>query len=207
MPRKTVTMTITTEDIDALNGAFGSPNGSGSLTDSQLQTVAQLALLSWLDLFSGRKQFRSLTELQLHGLNKIYTELLANEAPSETRLFSQLGFGYGQAVYLARVLRQQRTGAWRKQALADLSDTLGKRLDESKKWVKDGRGTERMNFIVSKSSRIEIEIALGNLLDNSVLTLSPVKTEGRMGTHVSVTIVAADLEPILGEVTRLAGGA
>ena len=110
-------------------------------------------------------------------------------------------------MYLARVLRQQRNGAWRKQALVDLRGALSKRLDESKKWVKDGRGAERMNFIVSKSSRIEIEIALGNLLDNSVLTLSPVKTEGRMGAHVSVTIVAADLEPILGEVTRLAGGA
>jgi hypothetical protein len=207
MPRKTVSLTITTEDVDALNGAFGSSNGSGPLSDSQLQTVAQLALIAWLDLFGGRKQFRSLTELQLHGLNKIYAELLVDEAPSETRLFSQLGFGYGQAVYLARVLRQQRNGAWRKQALVDLGDALGKRLDESKQWIKDGRGAERMNFIISKASRIELEIALGNLLGKGVLTLSPIRLEGRMGTHVSLTMVAEDLEQILGEVKRLAGGA
>lgn len=176
------------------------------MTDAQLEVIARLALDSWVDLFSGRKRYRSLTEQYLEWLESVYTEVLTEEEPGERRLFSQCHFPYGQAQYLARILREQQIGTWRKKALRRLRQALSDRVKDAKDWVKDSRGEERMVFQMSKGCRVELYAIMDSLLEADTKGISPVRPEGTMGSFVALSLVASNVETVLNEVEKLLKG-
>jgi hypothetical protein len=194
--KKTVNVTLTAEQVAALQGALGDADTSKPLTDDQLLVTVELAISAWTDIFSGQKKYRSLTEQYLDWLTMIYSHILTDEEPSELRIFGRLNFSYGQGLYLARVLREQHAATWRKKSLMGLRDRLKSRLEDAKKWVKEERGSERMIFLLSKGSRTELATVLGTLAQQGNTGLSPIRTEGSMGGYSYVSIVAADVEPI-----------
>src|SRR5262249_23340256 len=195
MPKKPLSITLSAEQADTLRASFGS---SGvDVTDDQLNNLARLALDSWIDLFSGRKRYRSLTEQYLDWLDQIYSSVLKDEEPGERRLFSQFHFPYGQTQYLSRILRRQRLRALRRTALESLKRKLEPRLDEAKKWTKEGRGDERMVFTISKGARAELDGILSTLSEANVAGIAPIKTEGNIGSHVSVSIAASNVPLLL----------
>lgn len=205
MPKKTLNLVLQAEQVDMLLAAFGS-DGAKPLTEDDLTKIAELAVASWVDIFGGRKRFRSLTEQHLDWLSSIYTAVLPNEEPSELRLFGRLNFPYGQGSYLARVLREQRGAIWRRKSLQALKDALSAKTQEAKEWVKAGRGSERMNFLLSKGSKTELSTIVGSLALQGNNSLSPIRIEGSMGGYSYASIAAADLEPIVALTTKLLGG-
>jgi hypothetical protein len=204
MPKKTISIVLSAEQADSLQASFG--GATNVLSDDQFETIARLAMESWIDLFGGHKRYRSLTEQSLDWLDQIYSTVLKEEEPGERRIFGRLHFPYGQAQYLARILRDQHLGAWRRKALESLKGLFEARLEEAKKWMKDGRGEERMVFTVSKGARVEVDGILGALSEANTPGVSPIRTEGSMGTHVSVTVVAANIPVLLNEVNKLMKG-
>lgn len=204
MPKTAISLTLSTEQANSLQSSFGS--STKPLTDAQLEIIARLALDSWVNLFSGRKRYRSLTEQYLEWLDSIYTEVLTEEEPGERRLFSQCHFPYGQAQYLARILREQQIGTWRKKALRTLRQVLSDRVKEAKEWVKDSRGEERMVFQMSKGCRVELHAIMDSLLEADTKGISPVRPEGTMGSFVALSLVASNVETVLNEVEKLLKG-
>ncbi len=200
MPKK-ISLTVENDELQALQGAFGDGTPK-SLPDNKLEALAQLAFQAWSDCFCGRKKYRSLTEQHLEWLTQVYRTILVDEEPSERRLFLNFHFSYGQAQYLSRVVRQQGIPTWRVKALKALETALKKRADEADTWIGEGRGVDRMIFILPKSCRIELEAVYGTLLDGGTAGLSPYRTEGSMGTYVSLAICADDLKPVLKQVTK-----
>jgi hypothetical protein len=204
MPKTAISLTLSTEQANSLQSSFGS--NTKPLTDAQLESIARLALDSWVDLFSGRKRYRSLTEQYLEWLESVYTEVLTEEEPRERRLFSQCHFPYGQAQYLARILREQQIGTWRKKALTTLRQLLSDRLKDAKDWIKDSRGVERMVFQMSKGCRVELHTIMDSLLEANTKGISPVRPEGTMGSFVALSLVASNVETVLNEVERILKG-
>ena len=204
MPKKTISLTLSAEQVDALQSSFAGQ--TSALSDEQFDTIVRLAVESWIDLFGGHKRYRSLTEQFLDWLDQIYSTVLKDEEPGERRIFGRFHFPYGQAQYLARILRDQHLGAWRRKALESLKGLLEPRHEEAKKWSKDGRGEERMVFTVSKGARVELDGILGALSEANIPGVSPIRTEGTMGTHVSVSIVASNIPQLLNEVNKLLKG-
>jgi hypothetical protein len=200
MPKKTISLNLSAEQADSLQASFA--GATNVLSDEQFETIARLAVGSWIDLFGGRKRYRSLTEQYLEWLDELYSTVLKDEEPGERRIFGQLHFPFGQAQYLSRILRDQHLGAWRRKAFESLKSLFEGRLDEAKKWAKDGRGEERMVFTVSKGARVEMDGILGTLSEANTPRVSPIRTEGSMGTHVSVSIVASNIPLLLNEVNK-----
>jgi hypothetical protein len=204
MPKKTISLTLNEEQADSLQSSFG--GGAKVLTDGQFETIFRLAVESWIDLFAGTKRYRSLTEQYLEWLDSLYTEVLTEEEPSERRLFSQCHFPYGQAQYLARILREQQMGTWRRKALQTLKQLLSDRLKEAKEWINDSRGDERMVFQMSKGCRVELYTIMDSLLEANTKGISPVRPEGTIGSFVALSLVASNVETVLNEVEKLLKG-
>jgi hypothetical protein len=204
MPKTAISLTLSTEQTNSLQSSFGSR--TKPLTDAQLEIIARLALDSWVDLFAGRKRYRSLTEQYLEWLESIYAHVLTEEEPRERRLFSQCHFPYGQAQYLARILREQQMGMWRKQALTTLSQVLSERVQEAKVWIKNERGEERMFFSMSKGCRVELFLIMDSLLEAKTKGIGPIRTEGTMGSFVTLSLIASNVETVLNEVEKLLKG-
>jgi hypothetical protein len=200
MPNKNISLTLTADQADSLQLSFGS--GTKVLSDEQFNTIGRLALESWIDLFSGAKRYRSLTEQYLEWLGIIYTEVLTEEEPSERRLFSQCHFPYGQAQYLARILREQQMGMWRDKALQMLKQLLSDRLKEAREWVRNSRGEERMVFQMSKGARVELNTIIDSLLEANTKGISPVRPEGTMGSFIALSLAASNVEMVLKEVEK-----
>ena len=200
MPKRTLSFTVSAEQFDIIQASFA--KSGVNIDDGEIDTLVHLALDSWLQTFAGHNRYRSLTEQYLDWLKQIYTTLLRDEEPSERRLFTQLNFPFGQAQYLARILRDQRLGAWRRKALESLKLALESRLEEAKKWIKEARGEERMLLTISKGARVELDSMLGTLSEANTAGISPMKHEGSMGTRVSISIVASNLPYLVTEVNK-----
>jgi hypothetical protein len=207
MAKKTITIQLSEEQVADLQGAFESLTEAKppNLSADQFQSIAQLAAESWIDLVAGRNRYRSLTEQYLNWLDKIYAHVLTDEEPSERRLYTRLHFPYGQAQYLARILREQHLGSWRKRSLHQLRAELEAKRTDAKKFVKDGRGEEQVALNISKGSKVELDNILGTLVERRVQGISPVKTVGSMGSSVAVLIVASNIEPVIQEIDQLLG--
>src|SRR5262245_9306035 len=206
MPKKEVNVTLATEQVDALQASLRSLADGKPPNDEQFRVLVSLAVGSWIDWLSGRKRYRSVTEQSIDWLSSIYTQILPQEEPSESRLYTHFNLPYGQAQYLARVLRDQHQGVWRTKALTALRDSLKVRVDEARQWIKESRGEERMTFLISKGSRVELSSVLGTLAQRGTPGLSPVRPEGTMGSYSYVSVAAADVVPILKEIDKVLEG-
>jgi hypothetical protein len=204
MANKTISLTLSEAQVNSLMASFAS---SGTeLNDAQIRTIVNLAVDSWVELFAGRKRYRSLTEQYLDWLGDIYDQVLTAEEPNETRLFSQFGFPYGQAQYFARILRNQRLGTWRKKALERLKQVLSADLKKAQDAVQKKRPKERMEFQMSKASRVELTAILSGLLEANTTGIIPIKSEGTVGDYITVSIAASNVEMVLKEIDKLLQG-
>ena len=200
MPGQSVSIELSDGQVSELALAFEVGRGQG-LSAAELGNLATMALDSWMRTLLGPSRPRSTTELYINWLRDIYEHHLTEELPSERRLFNNLDFPYGQAAYLARVLRELQSANLRMKALGELETTVKPRVVESKKWVKEGRGEERMSMTVSKAARRELDVVLGTLIEAGT-PVRPLKTEGTMGDYAAVLVVAADIANIASEVAK-----
>ncbi len=204
MAMKTISVSLSETQVNSLMASFAS-SGAGP-SDAQLATIVNLAVDSWVELFAGRKRYRSLTEQYIEWLGDIYDQVLTTEEPNESRLFSQFGFPYGQAQYFARILRNQRLGTWRKKALQRLRQVLSGGLNEAQKAVKQDRPEERMEFQMSKGSRLELTAILSTLLDADTPGILPVRDVGTVGNYITISIAASNVGMVLKEIDKLLQG-
>jgi hypothetical protein len=207
MSKKSVSVMLTAEEVEGLQSALqivtsGKPQ---QLKDDQLEAFVGLAVRSWIDLVTGRRRYRSLTEQYLDWLSQLYSSILQDEEPSEARLFTQLNFPYGQSQYLARVLRDQHPGPWRVKALAAVRKALLLRKVDASQWVKEGRGEDMISMNISKAGRVELGLLLGRLSERNVQGVSPIQTKGTMGSSVAVLLPASNVELLLSELDKIPG--
>lgn len=205
MGKKEVPAELAENQVADLQRAFESLSAvkPAQLTDEQLRIILQLAVDSWVGIVTGRTRHRSLTEQQLDWLGTIYNTVLAGEEPSERRLFDRLGFPYGQAQYLTRVLREQERGAWRRQAMAQLRTALAARLADAKKMVKENRAGDWLRFTISKSSKVELDQLLGNLSEREGKGDTFAKKIGTNAKTIVIELAASSIEPLVQEIDRI----
>ena len=196
MPK--VTLTIAQEQVNELNSAFAK---DGKLTDAELETLASLALAAWSDTVLGATRFRSMTELYINWLRDIFQQLLPDEDPDEKTLVTRLNLPYGQAGYIARVLRDEDTMSSRKKWVVKLEIALKDKLAEAKAWVKEGRGEESMEFYLHKYAYRELGNILSKLLEGGQ-AVRPVKATATAGDYKFVLICSADVEKLISEIAK-----
>jgi len=162
--------------------------------------VASLAVEEWSDTLLGITRFRSMTELYINWLRRIFLRLLTNVDPDEKSLVTRFNLPYGQASYIARVLREEDTISSRRKWLEKLEVELSRRLLEARQWVKDGRGEETMEFYMHKYARRELYMIIGNLLGTGQPTRQ-VRNTSTVGDYSFMLICSSDIEKILNEVS------
>lgn len=197
---------LLTEDQSAdLQRAFENLSAAkpDPLTADQIQAILQLAVDSWIAAMTGRAKYRSLNEQYLEWLGKIYNSVLAGEEPSERRLYDRVGFGYGQAQYLARALREMNRGVWRRHAISQLRSALNSRLTEAKGMVKDKRASESLRFTISKSSKVELDNLLATLSERKTEGVSFAKKIGAMSSMMVIELAASTVEPVIQAIDRM----
>lgn len=201
MAGKTLKVTIAQDTLDRIFGAL-KKNGEAKIDDADIESILTVAVKGWVEALLGPERPKSTTELYLWWLKEIYSSYLTAEDPSESRLFGAMGFPYGQAAYMVRVLREYQLPNTRRRALLGLEQALSIRLTEAKEWIKNKRGQEQMKFTISKNSRRELELVLGALVASG-REARPIRTEGTMGDYAVVLIQARDIEILSTEVGKL----
>jgi hypothetical protein len=147
--------------------------------------------------FFGRTKYRSLNEMYLDGLERIFNELRPATKPTQRYLFQQLNFSHGQAAYLTRVLLDKQNSRWRELARAELSEALMARKAEAQKIVDNGAGhVQKLEFDLSKAARLEMNLLLEALYDGGERRISPPQPLGGYGDRGTIGIVAA-MVPLL----------
>lgn len=190
-PSTSVTLEVQNSTIENL----------GANPEAAAESLASLALRQWTSLIFGQTRYRSLTELYLDWLREIFSEIDGTSEPTQGLLYANLSFPYGQAEYLARVLREDQPIRLRLRFLAELEEVLEGRREEAEDWDQKGRGTERMSIQISKSARRELDYLLGALIASG-MTVYPTRSEGYMGDYLSLQIVAQDIPVLLERVKQ-----
>ncbi len=101
----------------------------------KLETLATTLFLEWV---VGDKRFESQSQQFEYWLSRLYDDVFPDEQPDATRIYERFGIGIARASYLARVLRAQRTGQWRKQARTELKNQLQRKKSDAEKAEKAG---------------------------------------------------------------------
>lgn len=192
----TINLTISQDLYDDLARAFSKDR---PLTAEDFASLASLALEQWTDTLLGITRFHSMSELYAAWLRRLFPRLLPDADLDEKALVSRFNLPYGQAAYIARVLREEDTLAARRKWLDKLEAEFTKRLDEARQWVKDGRGEETMEFYLHKYARRELGIILGRMLETGYPTRA-IKTTATMGDYSVVQICAGDVERIVQQI-------
>jgi hypothetical protein len=103
---------------------------------NKLETLSATLLLEWL---LGDKRFETQSQQTEYWLSRIYDEIFADEQPDATRIYERFGIGIARATYLARIMRAQRTGQWRKQARTELKTQLQRNKSRAEQAEKEGQ--------------------------------------------------------------------
>lgn len=192
MAGKKISITLSPERLEMIERALGHAP-EAKLSDEDLGRLVSLGLNQWLDTFFGSTRYRTTTEMYVDWLRDIYTTFLLNEDPNERRLFIRMGFPYGQAAYMSRVLRYERPTTARIRGLQRLHNELGNIADTAKDYVTKKRGDERLTITITKAARLELDAILGDLVQQGervhALTLA-----GTISDYQHVLIVAEDVE-------------
>jgi len=191
---KPKTISVQIDRYDDLGRAL-SPDGE--LSDAALQQVVQLAVSGWMSCLLGPMRYRSMTELYLAWIGELYATVWSDRDPRERDLFSRLGLPYGQAVYLARVLREQQSPLLRKRTLTVLRDVLERRTKEISDIIKKDSAQANVEYSVTmtKNARRELNILMAEEIEKGTV-LRPLRTEGTMDEYVSLLVRAKDVEPL-----------
>src|SRR5271157_2790090 len=99
-----VTIKIPQDYYGDLIATFGS---TGVLGDPDLAKLVTLALTQWTTFLLGKRRFRSITELYIDWFGRVFEDILPDEEPDERALVERMNLPYGQAAYIARVLRER----------------------------------------------------------------------------------------------------
>ncbi|MEW6029547.1 MAG: hypothetical protein ACOYZ8_09825 [Chloroflexota bacterium] len=203
MSSKTFSVSIAQEQINALARGL-SKTEIYNLSDKEIETLLSIAVHNWIDTLLGPRRFRTMTELYVAWLRDIHTRHLTDEEPNDIRLFTRLGFPYGQASYIARVLLMEQPLTTRQKSLSNLQTALTAALTRVKenKWNKEKLEIERVKITVSKGSRKELDAILDVLTKRGV-NVHPTKIEGTMGSYQVILVIAADLQILVTEVGKL----
>jgi hypothetical protein len=201
MTEKTIPITLSQEHLEMIDKALRrSP--TEQISDEDLSRLVNLGLKHWIDTLFGPKRYRTTTELFLDWLRDIYTTYLLDEDPNERRLFIRMGFPYGQAAYLARVLRYERPTTSRLRGLTQLRNELGKISKTAREWVKKNRGDEKLNITITKAARLELDAILGELIQQGE-PVHPIITAGTISDYQHILVMAEDVELIEGVVASI----
>lgn len=191
-----VTLTITDDQEEIIRSCFA--HDSKSLPAEIVQKISEISLDAWLQIFSGKARYRTLNELYLDWLARIFNDVRTSDKPSQRYLFQQLNFSHGQASYLARVLLDKQNSRWRELATIELRDALIARKDEAQEIIKAGSGhVQKLEFDLSRAARLELNFLLEMLHDSGGTRISPPQPGGTYGDRGNVGIVAALVPPLL----------
>jgi hypothetical protein len=190
-----VSFTISDEQEELLRSCFAAE--SKALPADMAQQISEVALQSWIGIFSGKTRYRSLNELYLDWLERIFNEIDRDAKPSQRYLFQRLNFSHGQAAYLTRVLLDKQNSRWREKAKIELRDVLAGRKDEIDKIIAAGQGyAQKLDFDLSKAARLEMNLLLETLHDAGEKRISPPQLVGTYSDRGTVSLVAA-MVPLL----------
>jgi hypothetical protein len=99
-----VTINIPQDKIDSLKFALQKEN---VFSDVDIASAVTLGFEQWLDTIIGRTRFRSMTELYIDWIHRIFSSILPQYDPDEKSLVSRFNMPYGQASYVARVISER----------------------------------------------------------------------------------------------------
>jgi hypothetical protein len=190
-----VSFTISDEQEELLRSCFAAD--SKALPAETAQLISEAALQSWIGIFSGKTKYRSLNELYLDWLERVFNEIDPEAKPSQRYLFQRLNFSHGQAAYFTRVLLDKQNSRWREKAKVELRDVLVARKAEVDQIIKAGQSyVQKLDFDLSKAARLELNLLLETLHDAGEKKISPPQLVGTYGDRGTVSLVAA-MVPLL----------
>lgn len=125
MPQVNANITLSVEHQTCLDAALSL---SGNKKTTEYTKFCQLVVEMMCDAISGKLRFRSLTEMHIEVVQKIYEQMFPSECPSADRLFNGFNLPPGQAAYIARVLVDKAVPRWRGIGLMELRAVLDTRV-------------------------------------------------------------------------------
>ena len=108
-----------------------------------------------------------------------------------------MGFPYGQAAYMSRVLRYERPTTSRIRGLNQLHSELEKISKTAKDYVKKNRGDEKLNIRITKAAYLELDAILGDLIQQGE-SVHPLTSAGTISDYQNILIVAEDVDNVDG---------
>jgi hypothetical protein len=157
-----ITVDLNDEQIAFLLRALDWPEEK---RDELAQAWLLLADEAWVSWLSGGKRYTSLSEQYTDWIEKIYNRFLPDDPPSVDRLSNSFNVPYGQAQYMARVLKERNTAEWRDKALTELKERLSEK--EKKITSEEWRDVDKADINMSKSAAIQLERIIWDLYRQS----------------------------------------
>jgi hypothetical protein len=177
---KKITIDLAGEDIDAIVAAFG------HLEDPQAApaALAEIAVHHFASWISGARRHRSLSEQYTDWIGSLYERLLPDEAPSVYRLYNAFNLPYGQAQYIARVLREKSLRRWRELAVKELKAALAQHKREAAEFEKNSEPDQMIAVRISRLANTELARLCDELSRNDRGYLPPRDVRGYGDTRV-----------------------
>jgi hypothetical protein len=177
---KKITIELLDEDLQAISTAFA------DLKDPQAAPVAlaELAVHHFASWISGARRHRSLSEQYADWIQSLYERLLPDEAPSVYRLYNAFNMPYGQAQYIARVLREKSLKKWRLLAVKELKAALGVHRKAAADFEKKGEADQMLAVRISKLANTELARLCDELTRSDPGFLPPRDVRGYGDTRV-----------------------
>lgn len=202
-----ITIRVPAELQRRLAGAFGA---NGALSPEQTARIAETALEQWTMLLLGPHRPRSLSELLTGWIGAFFPRLLPGEDPDQRGLVRRFALPFGQAGYIARVLRDSQPALRRREWLLRLDQELQRNAPRAAAWTAAGRGDEVIEVTLHVNARRELNLLVDSIVGDQPQITFP-RRAGQSSDYVRLLIAAADFPVLLAALARelelLGGGA
>jgi len=183
---------LTDEQTDSLDLALS----KDGVKKADYATFCQLAIDLFCDCIAGKARYRSLTELNIEVVQRIYEQMLDGECPSADRLFNGFNLPPGQAAYIARVLVEKAVPRWRKIGLVELRSRLDEQVEEKKSISPGDAKLSNVQFDITQRARHELISICTNLMKSEGNTFIMPESVSGQGDYRRVKMLVVTLRRI-----------
>lgn len=187
-----ITIELDDEDADRIAAAFDRQDDR----EAACTTFVGIATRHMQGWISGDRRYRSLTEQYAEWIEDFYRELLsADEVPDAARLYNSFNVPYGQASYIARILKNKALTQWRRKARQELRDKLAAVRDQAKRNTEKKDGDRMISLSMTSTAGLEMEQVFTAAYKHDG-TLTPPVIKGRTMGMVTMEFRSEDIEKL-----------
>jgi len=191
-----ITINLSEDQVECISNAFDH-KAVTQAEEACCQSFCKIAVELLTNWLSGTARYRSLTEMNIETVQKLFENLLPNEVPSPNRLFNKFNLPAGQAAYITRILLDKDVHTWRKKAQQELQRLIVKHAEDHKGDDKKSAADITVTLDIPNPAYIELKAICNHIASKEPSDFKFPKTESSFGEFRKVSMSVSTLRSLL----------